>query len=156
MAPSEIAPPRTVEQRTKDVRIRLEQEVDAWVATANPETGNPYLVVLSLLWDGEAVLLSTAASSPTGRNLKATGVVTFGLGQTRDVVLVEGTVESTPATEIPNDVGDAFAAKTGFDPRESTSPYLYFHVRPQRIQAWREVNEQSGRVIIRDGVWLAG
>ena len=26
---------------------------------------------------------------------------------------------------------------------------------PRRIQAWREVNEQPGRELMRDGRWLA-
>jgi hypothetical protein len=49
---------------------------------------------------------------------------------------------------------DAFAAKTGFDPRELDEPYQYFLVRPQRIQAWREANELPGRDLMRDGRWL--
>ena len=75
-------------------------------------------------------------------------------GGTRDVVLVEGTVEATPAGEIPTDVGDAFAAKAGFDPREARGSYHYFRVRPRAVQAWREVNELAGRDLMRDGRWL--
>ncbi|WP_165439828.1 hypothetical protein [Micromonospora kangleipakensis] len=48
-------------------------------------------------------------------------------------------------------MGDAFAAKTGFDPRRLTGRYRYFRVRPQRIQAWREENELAGRDLIREG-----
>src|SRR5690606_11469156 len=92
---------------------------------------------------------------PTGRNLQATGKVRIGVGPTRDVVLIDGTVvETVPAGGIPQDVGDAFAERTGFDPRELTTPYLYFRVRPKRIQAWREVNELDERDIMRDGAWL--
>ena len=58
------------------------------------------------------------------------------------------------ATAIPNEVGDAFAAKTGFDPRQLRSPYLYFRIHPQRLQAWREANELQGREIMRGGHWL--
>ncbi len=36
--------------------------------------------------------------------------------------------------------------------RELTS-YLYFHIRPQRVQAWREVNELPGRELMRNGHW---
>jgi hypothetical protein len=49
---------------------------------------------------------------------------------------------------------DLFAAKTGFDPRRLATPYLYFRVRPRRIQAWREANELDGRELMRDGEWL--
>jgi hypothetical protein len=47
-------------------------------------------------------------------------------------------VQVLAAREIPDQVGDAFAAKTGFDPRQLTSPYLYFWIAPGRLQAWRE------------------
>jgi hypothetical protein len=145
-------PARTPKQRRQDTLNRLEHDVDAWVATA--ASGTPYLVPLSFLWDGASLLIATPASSPTSRNLQATGKVRLGIGPTRDLVLVEGTVRATAAAEIPDEVGDAFAAKTGFDPRQLTSPYLYFRIQPQRLQAWREANELDGRELMRGGDWL--
>lgn len=52
---------------------------------------------------------------------------------------------------------DAWVASAGdgFDPRTRPTPYLYFRVRPRRIQAWREADEQAGRDLMRDGRWLA-
>lgn len=147
-------PARPAKQRKQDTLARLERDVDAWVASADPATGTPYLIPLSFLWDGETVLIATPAASPTSRNLRATGKVRLGIGLTRDVVLIEGTVEVVPAAELPDEVGDAFAAKTGFDPRRLRDPYLYFRVRPRRIQAWREVNELEGRELLRGGRWL--
>ena len=66
-------PPRRLAQRIADARHRLENDVDAWVASADPESGVPYLVPLSFLWDGATLLFATPASSPTGRNLSASG-----------------------------------------------------------------------------------
>jgi hypothetical protein len=147
-------PARTAQQRQADTLRRLENDVDAWVATADPVTGTPYLVPLSFLWDGATVLISTPGTSPTSRNLRATGRVRLGIGPTRDLVLIEGTVQAeTAATEIPAEAADAFAAKTGFDPRELTG-YAYFRIRPQRLQAWREANELTGRDLIRGGDWI--
>ncbi|GAA3050451.1 hypothetical protein [Streptomyces glomeratus] len=34
------------------------------------------------------------------------------------------------------------------------TPYRWFRIFPRRIQAWREVNEMSGRELMRDGRWL--
>src|ERR671936_2697630 len=144
-------PPRTPHQRKQDALQRLEQDIDAWVATADPESGVPYLVPLSFLWDGRTVLVATPASSPTGRNLQATGRVRLGIGPTRDVVLIEGTGQAVAATEITQEVGDAFAAKSGFDPRRLSGPYLYFRIHPQRLQAWREANELKGRELMCGG-----
>jgi hypothetical protein len=147
-------PPRPRRQRLQDTLDRLVNDVDVWVATADPDRGEPYLVPLSFLWDGETLLLSTPAAATTSRNLLASGRTRLGIGQTRDVVLVEGTVEAIAVTDLPASVGDAFAVKTGFDPRELRVPYLYFRVRPQRIQAWREVDELDDRDVMRDGTWL--
>jgi hypothetical protein len=146
-------PPRTRPQRKQDTLNRLVQDEDLWVATANPD-GTPYLIPLSFLWDGITLLISTPAASPTSRNLQSTGKVRVCIGPTRDVVLIEGTAHPIPAAELPADVGDAFATKTGFDPRTLTTPYRYFHIRPQLLQAWRESNELTGRTLMRDGQWL--
>jgi hypothetical protein len=146
---------RTRSQRIRDTLHRLEHDVDAWVSTADPATGEPWLVPLSFHWDGAALIIATPASSATGRNLTATGRVRLGLGTTRDVVLIEGEViRSLPTAEIADDLGDAFAARTGFDPRRPDSPFRYYWIRPLRIQAWREENELAGRLLMRDGEWL--
>ena len=148
-------PPRTPRQRRRDALDRLQRDTDAWVATADAAGGTPYLVPLSFLWDGEALLIATPASSPTGRNLRATGKVRVGVGPTRDLVLIEGTVAmSVAAGEVPDQVGDAFAAKTGFDPRQLTPTNLYFRIHPRRLQAWREANELTGRDLMHDGEWV--
>jgi Pyridoxamine 5'-phosphate oxidase len=147
-------PPRTPHQRKQDALQRLEQDINAWVATADPASGVPYLVPLSFLWDGRTVLVATPASSPTGRNLQASGRVRLGIGPPRDVVMIEGTVQAVAATEITQEVGDAFAAKSGFDPRRLSGPYLYFRIQPERVQAWRGANELQGRELMRGGQWL--
>jgi hypothetical protein len=148
------APPRTLEQRQGDTKALLEREVDCWVATADPATCAPHLVPLSFLWDGQTLLIATPAASPTGRNL-ASGRARLGLGTTRDVVLMEGLVEKLALDAVPVEVADAFAIKTGFDPRRSSPPFLFFRIRPRRVQAWREENELAGRDLMRDGEWLA-
>jgi nitroimidazol reductase NimA-like FMN-containing flavoprotein (pyridoxamine 5'-phosphate oxidase superfamily) len=147
-------PPRLKVQRKQDALLQLEQEVDAWVATADGASGTPYLVPLSFLWEGETLLISTPSSSPTSRNLLATGKVRLSIGPTRDLVLVEGTAEALEASEISDEMGNAFAAKTGFDPRELSPPYTYFRIRPRRLQAWREANELEDRELMRDGEWV--
>ncbi|MCA9858715.1 MAG: pyridoxamine 5'-phosphate oxidase family protein [Thermomicrobiales bacterium] len=144
---------RTPEQRRRDTMHRLEHDVDCWVATASIE-GEPFLVPLSFDWDGEALLLATLAQSPTGRNLSASRSVRIGLGDTRDVTMIDGTVEILPIDALSAARGDQFAARTGFDPRTLGSRYCWFRVTPRRIQAWREENELSGRALMREGTWL--
>ena len=148
-----VPPARAPQQRKQDTLERLERDVDAWVATADPASGSPYLVPLSFLWDGATLLVATPAASPTSRNLRATGKVRLGIGPTRDLVLIEGTVTALAVADLPDEVGDAFAAKTGFDPRRLADPYTYFRIQPRRLQAWREANELEGRELMRGGHW---
>ncbi|RII17665.1 Pyridoxamine 5'-phosphate oxidase [Streptomyces sp. YIM 130001] len=146
--------PRSLEQRLQDTRRRLDEDVDAWVASAGAEDAGPYLVPLSFHWDGAELLFATPTNSPTGRNLLASGRARVGIGPTRDVVMVDGSVRAVPAAEIAPETGDAFAGRTGFDPRRLEKSHHYFWMRPERIQAWREADEIAGRELMRDGVWL--
>jgi hypothetical protein len=148
------AGPRSREQRRRDAEQRLSGDVDVWVATASPD-GAPYLVPLSFDWDGQALLLATAAATPTARNLTAARSVRLGLGPTRDVVMIDGSVDVLELDALPSDRGDAFAVRTGFDPRALTAHYQWFRVTPHRIQAWREADEIAGRDLMLDGRWLA-
>ncbi|MEZ0447673.1 pyridoxamine 5'-phosphate oxidase family protein [Cellulomonas sp. ICMP 17802] len=144
--------PRSTEQRRQDALYRLGHDVDAWVATTDTDTGAPRLTPLSFLWHDDALLFSTTASSPTARNLAANPSVQVGIGLTRDVVLVQGAVEVL--ITVPQQLGDSFAAKAGFDPRTLSTAYPYFRLTPRTIQVWREEDELAGRWVMRDGTWL--
>jgi len=141
--------PRSLKHRQQDTLGHLESDVDAWIASADAE-GDAYLLPLSVLWDGAGLIVSTPHSSVTGRNLSRGGRVRVGIGQLRDVTLIDGTAEPV------QDEGakDAFAAKHGWDPRKDAGDYAWFRIVPYRVQAWREVNELPGRTLMRDGAWL--
>ncbi len=141
--------PRTRAERKTDTLGRLQNEVDCWVASAD-EMGNAHLVPLSHYWDGAALVVATPRASPTARNLLRAGVARLGIGPTRDVVLVDGTV-----TEGVDDAtADAHTRHTGFDARLESTDYVYLRVTPREIRAWREANELKGRLLMRDGSWL--
>ncbi|MEV6753906.1 pyridoxamine 5'-phosphate oxidase family protein [Streptomyces sp. NPDC051214] len=145
--------PRTPEQRRRDTLHRLTHDVDAWVATADADSGTPYMVPLSFFWDGESLLVATPDASVTGRNLRATGMARVGVGPTRDVVLIEGAVRALGEDELTPEDRDTFAERTGFDPSKLDTLYTYFRITPQRIQAWREADELAGRELMRGGRW---
>ncbi|THC51949.1 pyridoxamine 5'-phosphate oxidase family protein [Streptomyces sp. A1499] len=114
------APPRGLDERLRDTRSRLENDVDLWVATAG-SPGGVHLIPLSYLWDGTAFIIATPRASVTGRNLLADGRVRLSFGPTRDVVVVEGVAEPAATADLGG-TGDAFAARTGFDPRGLDEP----------------------------------
>jgi hypothetical protein len=146
--------PRPRAQRRSDTEQRLAHDVDVWVATASAD-GVPYLVPLSFDWDGEALLLATPAASPTGRNLAATRAVRLALGHTRDVTMIDGDVEVLEIDALPRELGDRFAARTGFDPRAEETQYRWYRVTPRRVRAWREATELPDRELMRGGRWSA-
>lgn len=145
--------PRSRAQRRIDTERRLDADIDLWVATGSQFGGPPHLVPLSFLWYDDAVVLCTGASTVTGRNLETTGYVRLALGELRDVVLIDGIAEVL--RDPPPELMDAFAHKASWDPRGESEPYLWFAVRPSRIQVWRSVDEDPERTIYRDGAWLS-
>jgi len=150
---SSVPDPRSRAERRRDTEHRLTHDIDLWVASASAE-GVPYLVPLSFDWDGEALLIATPTDSPTGRNLAYSRAVRLALGHTRDVSMIEGDVEVLEIDALPQEQGDRFAARAGFDPRTLATPYRWFRVTPRRIQAWREVNELPDRELMRGGRWF--
>lgn len=145
--------PRSRAERKANALRRLAQDLDVWVATASSD-GVPTLMPLTFWWDGEAVWLSTRPSNPTGANLARSGTVRLCFGTTRDVVHVEGSVRTYAADALPPGVGDGFAAKDGWDPREDPDPYDFYRVTPVAVRAWGTVPELRDRLLMRDGRWL--
>jgi len=141
--------PRSAEQRKSDSLRRLASDADAWIATADAD-GSAYLLPLSFLWDDAGMVVSTPRSSVTGRNLRRGVRVRVGVGQVRDVTMIDGTPEPVDDERTK----DAFAAKHGWDPRGEPGDYTFFRIVPDRVQAWREVNELPGRTLMREGNWL--
>ncbi len=145
-------PARTRSRRIADTLERLRSDVDLWAASAN-DVGDAYLVPLSFQWDGSKLTIATPRRSVTARNLMRAGWARVALGETRDVVIVEGTVEAVALGTDP-ELEEAHAAAAGFDPRELAEEYVYLRITPHEIQAWREANELEGRLLMRGGTWL--
>jgi len=147
------AAPRNRPERIRDVLRRLAEDVDLWVATAGPD-GRPHLVPLSFHWSDDRILISTTVASPTTRNLLRSGAAHLALGHTRDVVWIDAELDLfCEASAIDAELGDAFAARAGFDPRPIPR-FAFLWLKPRRIRAWREENELEGRDLMRDGAWL--
>ena len=116
------------------------------------EDGDAYLVPLSYYWDGSTLTVATLRASRTARNLIRAGRARVALGPTRDVVIVDGSVEAL-AIGVDPALEDAHAQATGFDPRTLADEYVYLRITPETIQAWREANEIAGRELMRGGRW---
>lgn len=144
--------PRSTEQRVADVKAKLEQDEDLWVASANAK-GDAYLVPLSFSWDGTYVTVATPKKSRTARNLRRSGWTRMALGPTRDVVILEGPLEEMALDADPQ-LAEDHAAQS-FDARNEPQEYVFIRMRVQEIQAYRTSEELANRVVMRDGTWLA-
>ena len=112
------------------------------------------MVPLSYAWDGAHLIIAVEPTSVTARNLQETGRARLGFGPTRDIVLVDALFDGVQAGPSGDVVAEIYARQADWDPRQETSAYAYFMLRPVRVQAWREANELAGRTLMRDGAWL--
>jgi hypothetical protein len=144
--------PRERAQRKHDTLARLRGDVDLWVASAD-DAGRAFLVPLSFYWDESTLTMATPRASRTAVNLGRAGWARVALGHTRDVVIIEGPVETVPMGADPA-LEDAHARGSGFDPRAEAEEYVYLRLTPHTVQAWRESNELEGRHLMRRGQWL--
>ncbi|WP_448316189.1 pyridoxamine 5'-phosphate oxidase family protein [Streptomyces sp. CO7] len=147
-----VEPPRGMERRTRDVLARFAEETDVWVATADAR-GAPYLVPLWFVRHDDCFWLATRPATPTARNVRAVGCVRMALGDTLDVVLMDGDAEVLTSSRAPGAAADVFSDKTGWDPRKDAREYVWIRVRPRSIEARNGEHEMGGRWVMRDGVW---
>ncbi len=146
-------PPRDRATRKVDALAMLATPgIDVWVATASP-TPTAHLVPVSLAWVDERVVIAVEARSVTARNLTASGAARLALGTTRDVVMVDASLESTVDAGDSGPLGVAYAEQADWDPRR-VDGYVFLVLRPVRLQAWREADEMPARTLMRDGTWL--
>ena len=148
-----MAEARDRAQRVRDTVAKLTAPAaDVWVATAGG--GEPYLVPLSMAWVDERVVIAVDGTSRTARNIAAGGTARLSTGGTRDVVMIDVRLERSVGVTGDAELGERYAAQADWDPRTAGDGYLFLVLRPERIQAWREVNELPGRTLMRDGAWL--
>jgi hypothetical protein len=172
-------PPRTTEQRKVDTLAKLrEPALDGWVASAGAHTGaqtgagaqgqtaaetgartttggGAHLVPVSLYWTGDRIIIAVAESSLTARNIIGSGTARIGLGPTRDVVMIDASLDLViRVPDAPAAIADGYAGQADWDPRTAGPGYVYIVLRPERIQAWREVDEMTGRTLFKAGAWV--
>ncbi len=153
------AEPRSGMQRKADTLAKLhEPAIDVWVASASASEGGPahaHLVPLSLAWIDERVVIAVESDSRTARNIIEHGIARLALGPTRDVVMIDAVLDRAfDLDEVPAATADRYAAQSDWDPRDGRGQFVFIVLRPERIQAWREVNELAGRTLMRAGSWV--
>jgi hypothetical protein len=144
------APPRTTTQRREHALAQLATQRELWLATGS-ETG-PHMIPVCYVWDGEHITMATFESSPTVRNIWATGTARVAIGSYDDVTMIDGRVTLIPVADIQTDVADAYA-QVSHDPRAMPG-LVYLRFTPQRAQVWNGFHEFTDRTVMRDGAWF--
>ena len=154
MTPSGQTAARDLAQRRADTMTKLTAPAaDVWVASAGDS--GAHLVPLSLAWVDDRAVIAVHEDSRTARDITSSGAARLGLGPTRDVVMLDVRLERTVPVGEPagQHLGERYAEQADWDPRTSDG-YVFLVLRPDRVQAWREVDEIPGRTLMRDGGWL--
>lgn len=120
-----------------------------WLATSS--NGAPHLVPLSFLWDSGRLLFATSATSRTGRNLLENGRARAAVGDTRDLVIVAGSVRPADTDDIAS--AHVFADRLGFTPWDVGESGMLFALMPREVQTWIE-RADADRWVMRDGHWV--
>ena len=66
------------------------------------------------------LIFCTEQRSVTARNIAIVPTVRVGLGPTRDVLIIDGTVRTSGLVQHDPDSAAVFHSKTGWDPRRDT------------------------------------
>jgi hypothetical protein len=145
---------RTRTARIADCLAAFDRERDCWVATGRAG-GDAHLIPLSFCWDGERIVIATRADALTVSALRRSNRVRISLPSTDDVVIVDAIAQLVSTSDIDAATHHQFCMVAGFDPCIERDPFVFALLTPARIQAWRNVEELKGRVIMDQGRWLA-
>ena len=139
--------------RKKDVLAALGQNRDAWLATASPK-GRPHVIATATWWNGSELVVTTRGASQTARNMAVSPHVRLALGAPDDAVLIDADVVETAAVERAPELATGFAAAAGWDPREVGEGWMFYRLKPVRIQAFRGYEEIGNRDVMSGSRWL--
>jgi nitroimidazol reductase NimA-like FMN-containing flavoprotein (pyridoxamine 5'-phosphate oxidase superfamily) len=144
---------RDTATRKADVLEALEKQGHLWLATSDIG-GRPHVIGVSAWWDGTDLVVTTAGGSRTARNMAMNPVVTLAGGDPSDAVVIEAQALDSSAVEDSAELAGGFSAVMGWDPREMDG-WMFFRLRPTRIQAFRGYDEIEGRDVMVRSRWLA-
>jgi hypothetical protein len=128
----------------------LEKQGHYWLTTAEVG-GRPHMIGVSGLWDGSSMLVTTLGTSKTARNVAMNPLVVMAAGTPADAIVIQGQVlESVPVEESPRMVGE-WKAAMGWEP---PGDWMFYRLRPTRIQAFRGYDEIKGRDVMIWSRWV--
>jgi hypothetical protein len=143
---------RDTATRKNDVLAMLEKQGHYWLATAEVG-GRPHLIAVSAWWDGGELVVTTLGSSKSARNMAMNPMVILAGGDPSDAVVINAQMIEGRGVEESDELATGFKAVMGWDPREMDG-WMFFRLRPIRIQAFRGYDEIGGRDVMVRSRWV--
>ena len=140
---------RSAEQRKKDVLAALEKQGHYWLSTAEIG-GRPHVIGVSGLWDGSQVIVTTLGTSRTARNMEMNPQVVLAGGDPSDAIVIQAGVIGSSAVEDSPQTAAEWNKAMGWTPEND---WMFFRLRPTRIQAFRGYEEIEGRDVMIRSRW---
>lgn len=145
---------RDAKTRKADTLAALKRQKDVWLATAD-KAGRPHIIAASAWWDGAELVVATRAGTKSARNMETNPIVRVARGAPSDAIVIEAQMIESRAEEDAPELASGFAAAVGWNPREEGKGWVFFRLRPTRIQAFRGYEEVRGRDLMIRSEWLA-
>lgn len=143
---------RDAATRKKDVLAALEGQGHYWLVTAEVG-GRPHVIGVSGWWNDGQIVVTTLGSSRTARNMAMNPQVKLAHGDPADAIVIEAQMIDSVAVEDSTELASGFKAAMGWDPREMGG-WMFFRLRPTRIQAFRGYDEIGGRDVMLRSRWV--
>jgi len=144
---------RDVLTRKADVVAALEKQGSYFLVSADI-AGRPHVIAVSAWWDGHELVVTTSGSSRTARNLAMNPFVKLAGGDPADAIIIDAQVIDSSGVEDSAELAGGFQGAMGWDPREMEG-WMFYRLRPTRIQAFRGYDEIEGRDVMVRSRWLA-
>ena len=143
---------RDAATRKKDVLDALEKQGHYWLATA-PTGGRPHMIGVSGLWNGHEMIVTTQGTSVTAKNMAMNPLVTLAWGDPADAIVIQAQMLDSIPVEDAADIARDWEKAMGWDAREMDA-WVFFRLRPTRIQAFRGYDEIEGRDVMVRSSWV--
>lgn len=143
---------RDAATRKADVLAALSKQGHYWLTSAEVG-GRPHVIAVSGWWDGHELVVTTLGSSKTARNLAMSPYAVLAGGDPSDAIVIQAQVIDSCAVEDSAELAGGFKAAMGWDPREMDG-WMFFRLRPTRIQAFRGYDEIGDRDVMVRSRWV--
>ena len=144
--------PRDTATRKKDVLDAFATQGHYWLSTAEVG-GRPHVIGVSAMWSDGEFVVTTLGTSRTARNMAMNPRVVLTHGDPSDAIVVRaGVLDSAPVEDWP-EIADEWKAAMGWDAREMEG-WMFFRLRPTRIQAFRGYDEIGDRDLMIRSRWV--